>query len=531
MNGAYVFPRSLEADYQQWLVENYPTPRELAKMRRYRQSCTISVVVDGTHPRQDETHSSIREQVHPAHEVVSSVREATGEWVVVLQAGDLLAPHALYAIANATMEADMIYADEDHVDARGNHEHPIFKPDWCPDSFLSRTYAVRANAYRMTILQRVGAFRDAADLALRVTEATRRIHHIPDILVHARTERDHDSERRAVADALERRGEGGRIEPIANEPGLRSIRYRVRKRGRVDIIIPSRDQGATVDRCLASVFGKSTYADFLVTLVDNGTKEPRALEVLEKWANAEPKRFRWRKLDIPFNFSTLCNTAVSETSGDYILFLNNDTEVISPDWLEAMIEYAQRPSIGAVGGLLFYEDGTIQHAGVIVGLGGMAAHSHRALPGDTRGYGGQVITVNNHLAVSGSCLMTRREVFLSHGPFDVELPNDYQDVHYCLKLADAGLYNVYLPHVKLFHFESKSRGRDYFVRHAKQQRAARKLMVKRWKKFVEHDPCYSPHLTRAGEDYRIRLHGDHRSGFSYELLELERRVQLAWRTR
>lgn len=573
------FPKSSQADYQQWLIENHPTKERLAEMRRESKAKAFTTKISVLVPVYDCPErflvpmiESVRDQAYENWElclvddgstnraIVSlmeswtkkdprirlKVREknggivaasndlvamATGDFIALLDHDDLLTPHALYEIAKVIHrhpDADWIYSDEDKVDENGILSGPFFKPDWCPDSFLCRMYPAHLNTYRTELIRRLGGFRpeyeggQSYDLVLRVTEETKtdRIHHIPDVLYHWRmhdqsTARSaeqkpwvYESDKRAIEAALERRGEGGRVERVPGTLGFYSVRYPIRKPGHVDIILPSRDEGATLDKCLTSLFAKTTYQDFSITLVDNGTKEKLALDVFEKWSKAEAKRFRVLPLDIPFNFSTLCNLGVEKTSGEYILFLNNDTEILTPDWIEAMIEYAQRPSIGAVGALLLYPDGTIQHAGAIMGLGGIAAHSHRGFPGDSEGYVGQIVTVNNYLSVAGTCLMTRRELFLKHGPFDEALPGDYEDVDYNLKLIKAGYRNVYLPHVKLIHDESKTRGKDYHEKHKEQQDRSHAIMRERWHDFIVHDPCYNPNLTRSYEDYRIRLRNE-----------------------
>ena len=453
---------------------------------------------------------------------------AQGRFVAFLDHDDLLTPDALYEIARLLIEhpdADLIYSDEDKVDEEGKLSGPIFKPDWCPDSFLSRMYICHLCAYRLELVVALGGLRaeyeggQAYDLALRISERTTRIHHIPKILYHwrmhaASTAADsgeklyvYEADKRAIEDALARRGESARVERVPGELGFYLTRYALKATPRISVIIPSRDHGGMLHRALDSIFSRTDYSDFEVVIVDNGSTEARAKEVLADWSRREPERFRVAPLDIPFNFSILCNHGVDKASGEVLLFLNNDTEVIDSDWLSAMLEQAQRPSIGAVGARLFYEDGSIQHAGAILGLGGLAAHSHRGAPGTSPGYMYQVWTINNYSSVAGACLMCRREVFEEAGRFDEALPGDYEDVDLCLKLVRRGYRNVYLPHVRLFHYEAATRGRDYVARDPKGRDDAMKLMRKRWPEFIENDPCYSPHLTRDREDYGLRIEG------------------------
>jgi O-antigen biosynthesis protein len=256
---------------------------------------------------------------------------------------------------------------------------------------------------------------------------------------------------------------------------------------------------------LNSIFDKTKYPNYEVLLIDNGSTETKTQEVIKKWKNQEPSRFRCEVLDIPFNYSKINNFAVDHAKGEYLLFLNNDTEVITPDWLNAMVEQAQRHDIGAVGALLLYPDNTIQHAGVVVGVGGVAGHSHNNYPANSHGYFNQIQTINNYSAVTGACLMCRREVFEAVGGFEEELAVAFNDIDLCLKILIKGYRNIYVPHAVLYHYESKSRGNEDTPE--KQARFIKevKYMQSKWEKLIEHDPCYSPNLTKLTQDYTINM--------------------------
>jgi GT2 family glycosyltransferase len=424
---------------------------------------------------------------------------ATGELVALLDHDDRLAPHALYEVAlllNQHPDADIVYSDEDKIDA-GN---------------------------RRSLLADIGGFRAGFegsqdyDLALRATERTESIHHIPVVLYHWRSHPGsaaaaadakpyaYAAAQRALSDALARRGEPGKTDPIPGTPGFYRIRYRLSGRPKVSIIIPTRDQPALLQQCLASVFGRSSWRDFEVLVVDNGSIDPRALAVMDDWAGREPERLRVLRLDLPFNFSLLNNRAVATSDGEMLLFLNDDTEVTTPDWLEALLEQAQRPSIGAVGPLLLYPSGRVQHGGVMLGPGGVAVHAHQGKDPRTAGYFGRLIAVTNVAAVTGACLMCRRKVFEQVGGFDESLPVAFNDVDLCLRFLDVGLRNVYTPHARLIHRESESRGYDH-ADPAKLERllGAGERMRARWGGLIADDPYYSPHLTRHAEDCAIRV--------------------------
>jgi len=260
-----------------------------------------------------------------------------------------------------------------------------------------------------------------------------------------------------------------------------------------------------LDRCLASIFSKTTYANYEVLVVDNGSTELETFSVLKHWQTREPKRFRYQTLDIPFNYSKLNNYGVEQSQSDYLLFLNNDTEVLNSDWLTALVEQVQRPQIGAVGARLLYSDGTLQHAGVIAGLGGVAGHSHKHYPGNRSGYFHQIQSINNYAAVTAACLMCRRDVFEQVGGFEEDLAIAFNDVDFCFKILEKGYRNVYLPHVVLYHYESKSRG--YEDTPQKQTRFQQEVlyMQGKWRDIIANDPCYSPHLTKDREDYSLNI--------------------------
>jgi GT2 family glycosyltransferase len=454
----------------------------------------------------------------------SALALARGEIVALLDHDDELTPDALFHVAlllNRHPDADVIYSDEDKIDDAGHRRDPYFKPDWSPDSFLGRMYTGHLAAFRRELVEAAGGFRTGFegsqdyDLMLRVTERTGRIHHIPRVLYHWRMHEASTAHaggakdyafaagRRALAEALDRRGEPGRVEQLP-DPGSYLVRYEIRTPEPVSIIVPTRDHAADVERCLSSIFARSTYPHFEVVLVDNGSTDPAALATFAQWSAREP-RVRVVRYDVPFNFSRINNYAVERSTGRYLLFLNNDTEVLVPDWIEAMVEQAQRPSVGAVGAKLLYPDGTIQHAGVVLRIGGVAGHSHKYSDGAAHGYFNMLRTVNNYSAVTGACMMIRREVFEAAGGFDEALAVAFNDVDLCLRLRAAGLYNVYLPHVVLYHHESKSRGHENTP--DKRARFAQEsvLMQRRWRTAELDDPHYSPHLSVTTEDYAIRL--------------------------
>jgi GT2 family glycosyltransferase len=463
---------------------------------------------------------------HIAASSNSALSIASGEFVVLFDHDDVISPDALFEnalVVNRRPDVDVIYSDEDKIDEDGRRSLPYFKPDWSPESLLSRNYVSHLGVYRRSVVEDAGAFRAGFegsqdyDLLLRITEQTDRVEHIPRVLYHwrvhsgsAASARDQktyalDAGSLALEEALVRRGEPGRVVHDAVRSGLYTVRYDLREAGKVSIIMPTRDHGEDVDLCLRSIFDKSTYQDFEIILLDNGSRDPESLRTFGQWVEREPDRVKLVPHDVPFNYSAINNHAVAHASGAYLLFLNNDTEVIAPDWIEGMLEQAQRPAIGAVGAKLLYGDGSVQHAGVIIGLGGVAGHSHKYFAGDEPGYFFTLQTTNNFSAVTAACMMVRRDVFEQVGGFDEGIAIAFNDVDLCLRIRAAGYRNVYLPHVVLYHHESKSRGLEDTAE--KQARFLREqlIMHERWQTDRVPDPYYNVNLSRDTEDYAIGI--------------------------
>jgi glycosyltransferase involved in cell wall biosynthesis len=450
----------------------------------------------------------------------SALNIANGEFCAILDQGDELAPDALHEAAllfNRVPQADMIYSDEDRIDENGNRHSPYFKPGWSPDLLLGQMYTRHFSIYRTQLARAVGGFRTEYDgghdwdFALRLTERTNRIYHIPKVLYHARTNlslslwypdaeaRMQDASFRAVCDALLRREEHGHVEPVPGKAGRFLVRYKAVGEPPVSVIILTRDRSDLLDPCLASIFDKTTYPNFEVIVVDNGSTQGETFDLFRKWLDREPDRFRVIRIDIPYNWSALNNEAVRHARGELILLLNNDTEVITPHWLEEMAGQAVRPSIGAVGAKLLYPDFTIQHAGVLLGDGCFSRHNGHLCPRYHEGYFDQLLSVANYAAVTGACLMVRKAVFEEVGGINESIPVAYNDIDFCLKLLQRGYFNVMLPHVELFHRECSTRGYDDTPE--KRERARREEMeiLSQWNDVNRFDPFYNANLQRRKE--------------------------------
>lgn len=454
----------------------------------------------------------------------SALAIARGEFVALFDHDDLLSPDALFenaVLLNRHPDADMIYSDEDKCDEAGRRRDPFFKPDWSPETFLSKMYTCHFGVYRRSIVERIGGFRSAFDgsqdydLVLRFTEHTDRVYHIPRVLYHWRIHAAsaaggtaakpyaYVAAQQALTEALARRGEPAEVHHVPGYPGHYVPRFEIVAPGRVAIVVPTRDRGALLDRALRSVVNVSTYRDWEIVVVDDGSVEPATQQVLDAYAAELGERFRVLRVDEPFNFSRLVNAGVAQTGAPYVVLLNNDTEIVTPDWLEAMIEQCQRPAIGAVGVKLVYPDGRLQHGGVVLGLGGVAGHGHYGEPGESPGYYGALVCLNNYSAVTAACMMVRRSAYLEVGGFDEELAVAYNDVDFCLKLGAAGYRTVYLPHVTVVHVESASRGSDLSATNEPRNLMEQAIVMARWRAAIERDPYFSPHLSLRHSSYTI----------------------------
>ncbi|MEJ7841886.1 MAG: glycosyltransferase [Rubrobacter sp.] len=436
-----------------------------------------------------------------------ALSRAEGEFVAFVDPGDELAPDALFGIVEVLQEnrgAGLVYSDHDHVDGRGERSRPSFKPGWSPDLILSHDYLSDLTVYRKALVEEVGGFRDGLDghhdLALRVAERTDEIHHVPRVLYHRRvsepSRHSPGAARAVVGEALERRGIAGSVED-GLLPGRLRVKYRVAGQPKVSIIIPTRDNVSTLKNCVESIERHTDYENYEVLIVDNDSVDPATLEYL---SSTPHKVVPFRE---PFNYSRINNFAVSQAEGEYVLLLNDDTEVTEGGWLEEMLGQAQRPGVGAVGAKLLYPNDTVQHAGVLVGVGdpwgpGIAVHAHQFFP-DGPGYAGGVQTTANFSAVTAACMLLPKAVFEEAGGLDEEnLKVAFNDVDLCLSIRERGYRIVYTPHACLYHHESISRG------YGNGNPAELLYMRERWGEVLDNDPYYNAHFSRGGGDYNLR---------------------------
>ena len=442
---------------------------------------------------------------------------ATGDWFMLLDHDDELAPRALEGFAEAIAanpDSAFGYTDEDKIDEVGHRSDPFFKPDWSPDLLHTINYITHLSGTRRDLWERIGGLRteyDFAqdyDLALRATAENGGGFHVPEVMYHWRTHatstasdvrlkpRAHRASRRALQDFADHYSPGSWVE-FGTGPTTHHFRYSLRPE-KVSIIVPFRDQPHLTDRCLSSVARTLGDLDVELLLVDNGSVEARTHDSIAGWLQTYP----WVRLvtyDEPFNFQKLNNYAVTKASGDLLLFLNNDTEALHRGWIEAMAEHAQRAQVGAVGARLFYDDGRIQHAGVAVGIGGYADHPWAGLDPTAWTPTGPSYWTRNFLAVSAACLMIGQDRFEKVGGFDERFIVGGGDVALGLALREQGYWNVMTPYARLIHHESVTRGRAV---PESDLRVSRQVYAP----YLDHrDPFYNPNLSLEGTGCDIRL--------------------------
>ena len=443
---------------------------------------------------------------------------SSGEFIALVDNDDVLHRNALYEnvkALNKNEKLDFIYSDEDKLDARGNRCDPHFKPDYSPDTLLGINYICHFVVIRKSLVDRVSGFRTGFegaqdhDLFLRIVEQTNNIHHIPKILYHWRmisgsTAADIGSKGyaidkgiKAVNEALLRRGRSAEVTSILNST-VYKIKYKMESQPLVSIIIPMKDHAEITRKCLDSIFQKTEYQNFEILIVNNNSKDEESFILFKEYQELY-KNISIIDANIEFNYSKLNNIAAKQAKGEYLVLLNNDTEVISPNWLYEMICYASQDHIGAVGPKLLYSDNTIQHAGVLLGLGqGVASHAFLEEKNGTDGIYGRLLIPYNYSAVTAACLAVSKEKYFQVGGLEEDLKVAYNDIDFNLKLLSHGYFNICLPQIELIHYESKSRGLDSTKEKYKLFVSESNYMYDKWGSLIENDPYYNSNLSKKG---------------------------------
>jgi len=439
---------------------------------------------------------------------------ARGEFVALLDHDDELRPHSLLEMVEAARrhpEAGLFYSDEDKIDERGRRFQPNFKPDWNADLLLSQNYVCHLAMLRTSLVREAGGFRvgfegsQDHDLFLRCSALLEpgQVVHVPKVLYHWRAIRgstalERDAKdyagaagARAVADHLSRHAPGAAAEQLAH--GHYRVRWPLDGDPRVDIVIPTRDRLELVRACVESILARTEYDHYRILLVDNQSVEPETVAWMTA-IEADP-RVRVLRYDAPFNYSAINNWAAAQGDGEVLCLLNNDIEVIEGGWLRELAGQAMRPGVGAVGALLLYPDRSIQHAGVILGMGGVANHVYSGAPEGHPGHGARALVAQELSAVTGACLAIRRDRYFAVGGLDERLQVAFNDVDFCLRLLEAGYRNVWTPFARLLHHESATRGRDEDGPARERFLGESRYMDARWGDYLVGDPAWNPNLS------------------------------------
>jgi glycosyltransferase involved in cell wall biosynthesis len=466
----------------------------------------------------------------------TALESAQGSWIALLDHDDKLSEDALFWVADAINHnptVQLIYSDEDKLDKNGVTQNPYFKPDWNLDLFRSQNMFCHLGVYQKALLISVGGFRVGLegaqdyDLALRCVEkvGSKQIWHIPRVLYHWRA---HDAStasstdnkpyarqasQRALVEHFQRLQIN--VEVTSVQHGFRTKYSLPTDLPLVTLIIPVRNKFKLTQQCIESIQEKTTYKNYEILIIDNGSDDSDIVDYLKQLSLQST--ITVIRDDRQFNFSALNNRAVENANGEIVGLINNDTEVITPEWLTEMVSHAIRPGVGAVGAKLRYSDGSLQHGGVILGLGGVAGHSHKNLPEKlsdgnqssksrrvkrSPGYFGRAALVSNYSAVTAACLVIKKSIYQKVGGLDeLHLGIAFNDVDLCCRLLEAGHANVWTPYAELFHHESRSRGYENTKTKRRRFKKEAEYMKSKWKELLAFDPAYSPNLTLNHEDF------------------------------
>lgn len=471
-----------------------------------------------------------KERLQISENTNEALKVCTGDYIAFADHDDLLAPNALYEcvyLLNREPSTEIIYTDEDKIDMNGKeHFMPHFKSDFNIDMLCSTNYICHLFVVKREIFEKAGMLNpefDGAqdyDFVLRCVEKSGKIKHIPKILYHWRAHKDSTAENpesknyafvagmRAVQAHYDRMG----IPAEAGETAYKGIyrsRYKITGNPLISVIIPNKDHTADLEKCISSLEKKNRYQNLEILVVENNSEKEETFAYYKELEQRNPKVkvLFWKEK--VFNYPAINNFGAEHASGEYLLFLNNDTEVVNEDCIEELLGYCQRSDVGAVGARLYYDDGTIQHAGVIVGLGGIAGHPFSKAVHEDPGYFGRIIMAQDYSAVTAACMLVKKSVFQQVSGFDEGYAVAFNDVDLCLRIRRAGWLIVYNPYAEMNHYESKSRGYEDTEEKVKRFNSEISLFEKRWRKFLEQgDPYYNPNLTLDDGNFGLNLHAN-----------------------
>lgn len=562
------FDKEENENYKLWIENNEPNEEELENQRNYKfeYEPKISIIVpmyntkekylqeliysvinqtytkwelclaDGSSEKKDYVeklvsidkrikYKFLNENKGISENSNEALKLATGDYIALLDHDDILPIFSLYEVVktiNKDKEAEFIYTDEDKLmEEKENRMGPHFKQDYAPDTFLSYNYICHFSIFKKSLIDRIGGFRKEFDgsqdydIIFRAVEQANRVIHIPKILYHWRINENsvalssetkpyaYEAAKKAIKAHLTRIGVEAKVED-SQIIGLYKITYKLKENSKVSIIILNKDHKKDLEKCINSILEKTTYNNYEIVIVENNSTTKEIFKYYEKIKNNKNiKIVEYKEKD--FNYSKLNNIGVKNSAGDYIVLLNNDVEIITDNWIEIMLGNCQREDVGIVGAKLLYENGTVQHAGIVLGLTGIAGHVNLGLGADEIGYMGRNMITQNYSAVTGAMLMISREDFENVGGLDEEFPVAYNDVDLCLKIRNIGKVIVMNPFVRAYHYESKTRG--YEITQEKKERLENdtKRLRNKWKEFFEkEDPYFNINFRHDTTAIRIR---------------------------
>lgn len=447
-----------------------------------------------------------------------------GDFFAILDSDDILDKNALYEnikLLNKNKIYDVIYSDEDKIDFNGDFCEPHLKADFSPDTLMSLNYISHLTIIKKNIFNKVGGYREVNnklqeyDLYLRISEITKRIGHIPKILYHQRKKEKglcanscevgklQNETINILNEALNRRQIKGHATKDS-KTNYSIIEYEYDNEPSVSIIIPTRDCADITRTCLESIYGLTNYSNYEVLLVDNNSEKKESFILFDEYS-MKYSNFKVIKADMEFNYSKINNFAIKQCKNDIVVLLNNDTKIISNNWLKVMVGYAMQKHIGAVGSKLLYEDEKVQHGGVLLGLNTIASHAYINALRDEVGVYGRLRVPYNYSAVTAACLAIERKKIIRVGYFDESLKVAYNDIELNLRLQQYGYYNVFLPQVELYHLESKSRGLDTTKEKYELFKFEEQYMLEKYSKIIKNDPYYNPNYSKCDPDANFYL--------------------------
>lgn len=545
---------NLNSNYDLWIKNNEPNDKELLKQEKYKfeYNPKISILipmyntdesffyelidslkrqtyrnfeaclVDGSNQKNENYNKYIENDSRFKYKFLGynngisentneALNMSTGEYIALLDHDDLLPPFSLFEIVkciNENLDVEFIYTDEDIIDSKNKRKNPHFKPDYSPDTLRSYNYICHFSVFKKSLLDKIGNLRkkyDGAqdyDLILRATENTDKIKHISKVLYHWRAHNNSTSAnvnsksyafiagKEVIKSHLERQGIDAEVQALET-PGTYKVEYKLLTQPLVSIIIPNKDSILDLKKCLNSIL-KSTYKNFEVIIVENNSESK---EIFEYYKEIE-KKFKNIKVtklkDKGFNFSKIVNYGRSFAKGDYLLLLNNDVQVINNNWIEEMLGICMQKNVGIVGAKLLYPDDTVQHAGVVIGVGGVAGHIHKNIDDSDPGYFSRANIINNFSAVTAACMMIKAKIYDEVNGFDERIQVAFNDVDFCMKVRENGYLIVYTPFSKLYHYESKSRGEEDTPEKKKRFANEIKLFQSKWyNQLLKGDPYFN----------------------------------------